>query len=160
MFLQYEEEDDPILRWSWRLVTDYQVVDNVVAWPSYKWMPDGHLSTLRVGQISVEGSDQLLLLVIRTTLLGTGSLSTPTVPVTEPEVPDHCQSCLRVWSLNMELLEECWTTMSTTMVGSGSTLSSSLTWSEASLGLFTPRIITGLRGRDSLDMARLTSPSL
>ena len=49
MFLQYEEDDDPILQWSWRFLTDYQVVENVVGWPSYKYMPDGHLSTLRVG---------------------------------------------------------------------------------------------------------------
>ena len=52
MFLQYEEEDEPILRWSWRFLTDYQVVENVVGWPSYNWMPDGHISTLRVVQIS------------------------------------------------------------------------------------------------------------
>ena len=47
MFLQYEDETDPILRWSWRFLTDYQVVENVVGWPSYRWMPDGHISTLR-----------------------------------------------------------------------------------------------------------------
>ena len=52
MFLQYEEEEDPILRWSWRFLTDYQVVENVVGWPSYNFMPDGHISTLRVGQTS------------------------------------------------------------------------------------------------------------
>ena len=145
MFLQYEEDDDPILEWSWRFLTDYQVVENVVGWPSYQWMPDGHLSTLRVAQTSIQCDDHLLL--YRTILLGSGSVSTPTVPVIEPAVPSHCQSCPRVWSLNMRLLEECWTTTSTTMAGSGSTLSSSQTRSKASLVLSTPRITTGWRGR-------------
>ena len=61
LFLQYEEEDEPILKWSWRFLSDYQLVENVVGWPSYKWMPDGHLSTLRVGQTSIQCDDQLLL---------------------------------------------------------------------------------------------------
>ena len=47
MFLQYEDERDPVERWSWRLLTDYQVVEDVVGWPSYRFMPDGHISTLR-----------------------------------------------------------------------------------------------------------------
>ena len=47
MFLQYEDERDPVERWSWRFLTEYQVVENVVDWPSYKFMPDGHISTLK-----------------------------------------------------------------------------------------------------------------
>ena len=47
MFLQYEDERDPVESWSWRFLTEYQVVENVVDWPSYKFMPDGHISTLK-----------------------------------------------------------------------------------------------------------------
>ena len=101
MFLQYEDDEEPILKWSWRFLTDYQVVENVVGWPQYRWMPDGHISTLRVGQTSIE-CDQLLSPLHRRILPGTGSVSIPIVPATEPEVPDHCQSCLNVLSLTME----------------------------------------------------------
>ena len=62
MFLQYEDDEEPILKWSWRFLTDYQVVENVVGWPSYKWMPDGHISTLRVGQYNTMPCDDQLLL--------------------------------------------------------------------------------------------------
>ena len=48
MFLQIENDTDPIENWSWRLKTEYKIVPNKVGWPHYNWMPDGHFSTLKV----------------------------------------------------------------------------------------------------------------
>ena len=48
MFLQRENDTDPIENWSWRLKTEYEIVPNKVGWPHYNWMPDGHFSTLKV----------------------------------------------------------------------------------------------------------------
>ena len=48
MFHQTEETSSPVTNWSWRLLTQPTVVENTVGWPTYRWMPDGHLSTIRV----------------------------------------------------------------------------------------------------------------
>ena len=86
MFHQTEQTSSPVSDWSWRLLSQPSVVENTVGWPTYRWMPDGHISTLRVttsliGRIKCKMS--------RATSLG--SHSTPTTRATEPRAPPHCR---------------------------------------------------------------------
>ena len=48
MFQQSEETSSPVTDWSWRFLSEASVVENTVGWPTYQWMPDGHISTIRV----------------------------------------------------------------------------------------------------------------
>ena len=45
MFHQDEDTSSIINDWTWNI--RYQrIVDNDVGWPTYNWMPDGHISTI------------------------------------------------------------------------------------------------------------------
>ena len=48
MFQQTEETSSPLTDWTWRFLTQPSLVENTVGWPTYRWMPDGHLSTIQV----------------------------------------------------------------------------------------------------------------
>ena len=48
MFHQTEETNSPVLSWGWRFLTSPSVVENSLPWPHYRWMPDGHISAIRV----------------------------------------------------------------------------------------------------------------
>jgi len=45
MFHQSEDEAEPVLDWSFTL-GPITKVDNILGWPAYGWMPDGHISTV------------------------------------------------------------------------------------------------------------------
>ena len=45
MFQQKEEAKEPVQDWTF-LVTDVTTVPNKLGWPTYRWMPDGHISVL------------------------------------------------------------------------------------------------------------------
>ena len=47
MFSQVEDTSDPITSWDFVILSE-NVVENTIGWPSYKWMPDGHISSLKV----------------------------------------------------------------------------------------------------------------
>ena len=49
MFHQQEDVSAPIRNWNIS-IRYTRVVDNTINWPNYKWMPDGHISTLQVNQ--------------------------------------------------------------------------------------------------------------
>ena len=48
IFIQEEKTEHPIENWGWTWTKDIEVVPNKVGWPSYKYMPDGHISTVKV----------------------------------------------------------------------------------------------------------------
>ena len=48
MFNQYENMSSPAENWSWTSTGQVSTVPNHVGWPSYRWMPDGHISALKV----------------------------------------------------------------------------------------------------------------
>ena len=48
MFNQVEDDSNPVEDWSWRFKTSFKVVSDIIGWPNYKWMPDGHISSLKV----------------------------------------------------------------------------------------------------------------
>ena len=48
IFIQEENTEHPIENWGWTWTKDIEVVPNKVGWPSYKYMPDGHISTIKV----------------------------------------------------------------------------------------------------------------
>ena len=51
IFIQEENTDHPIENWGWTWTKEIEVVPNKVGWPSYKYMPDGHISTIKVSFI-------------------------------------------------------------------------------------------------------------
>ena len=50
IFMQEEDTDNPIETWEWKWSSDVTIVPNNVGWPSYKYMPDGHISGVKVCQ--------------------------------------------------------------------------------------------------------------
>ena len=48
IFIQEETTDNPIKDWGWKWTKDIDIVPNNVGWPSYKYMPDGHISAIKV----------------------------------------------------------------------------------------------------------------
>ena len=46
--MQEEDTDNPIETWEWKWSSDVTIVPNNVGWPSYKYMPDGHISGVKV----------------------------------------------------------------------------------------------------------------
>lgn len=48
IFKQNEDTSSPVENWGWKWTTNISVVPNNVGWPIYKWMPDGHISPLKV----------------------------------------------------------------------------------------------------------------
>ena len=48
IFIQEENTEDPIENWGWTWTNPIEIVPNRVGWPSYKYMPDGHISTIKV----------------------------------------------------------------------------------------------------------------
>merc|ERR1712142_1230562 len=46
MFQQSENTSSPVEDWSW-VSSETTTVPNHVGWPAYRWMPDGHISTLQ-----------------------------------------------------------------------------------------------------------------
>ena len=47
MFLQAENASSPPRTWGWTFLTSIQTVEDR-GWPHYNWMPDGHISSLKV----------------------------------------------------------------------------------------------------------------
>ena len=47
MFHQVENTSSPISNWDFHIHYK-RVVEDRVGWPNYRWMPDGHISTLQV----------------------------------------------------------------------------------------------------------------
>ena len=48
IFTQEEDTNSPIESWGWKWTKDVTIVPNNVGWPSYKYMPDGHISGVEV----------------------------------------------------------------------------------------------------------------
>ena len=51
IFTQEEDTDNPIEDWGWTWTKGIEIVPNNVGWPSYKYMPDGHISSIKVVSI-------------------------------------------------------------------------------------------------------------
>ena len=47
MFLQTENDSAQARSWGWTFLTPVQTVEDR-GWPHYAWMPDGHISSLKV----------------------------------------------------------------------------------------------------------------
>ena len=47
MFHQVENTSSPISNWDFHIHYK-RLVEDRVDWPNYRWMPDGHISTLQV----------------------------------------------------------------------------------------------------------------
>ena len=47
IFSQEEDTHSPIESWGWKWTKDVTIVPNNVGWPSYNYMPDGHISGLK-----------------------------------------------------------------------------------------------------------------
>ena len=52
MFLQAENKSSAPRNWSWTFLTSIQTVEDR-GWPHYPWMPDGHISSLKVSSVKV-----------------------------------------------------------------------------------------------------------
>ena len=48
IFNQNEDTSSPVENWDWKWTKNISVVANNVGWPIYNWMPDGHISPLKV----------------------------------------------------------------------------------------------------------------
>ena len=140
MFQQTEQTSSPVSDWSWRLLSQPSVVENTVGWPTYRWMPDGHISTLRVTTSPV---GRIKCKMSRATL--PGSHSTPTTRVTEQKVLRRFQKMPRSWRRAPRYSGERQAKINITMVESGSTLSFQLAV-RTSLGLFTQSTTILTRG--------------
>ena len=46
MFHQQENVTSPVDNWNFTILST-EVVENTINWPNYRWMPDGHISTLQ-----------------------------------------------------------------------------------------------------------------
>ena len=46
MFHQQENASSPVVNWDFTILST-EVVENTISWPNYRWMPDGHISTLQ-----------------------------------------------------------------------------------------------------------------
>ena len=46
MFHQKENITSPVDNWNFTILST-EVVENTINWPNYRWMPDGHISTLQ-----------------------------------------------------------------------------------------------------------------
>ena len=48
IFNQEENDTSPIKDWGWKWTSNFSVVPNNAGLPIYKWMPDGHMSSIKV----------------------------------------------------------------------------------------------------------------
>ena len=48
IFNQEEDDSSPMENWGWQWTTNFSTVANNAGWPIYKWMPDGHISSVKV----------------------------------------------------------------------------------------------------------------
>ena len=76
MFLQAENKSSAPRNWSWTFLTSIQTVEDR-GWPHYPWMPDGHISSLKVSSVKVgKKTISYISFLSRLTTLGTLSFRT------------------------------------------------------------------------------------
>ena len=89
MFRQWELTYSPVRNWGWR-IRNTQTVQNRIGWPSYRWMPDGHISTIKVS-LKVFDIDIFYLFGSCRLQMVCGTLSIPTMRAIEVEEEVPCQ---------------------------------------------------------------------
>ena len=103
IFTQIEDDSNPVMNWSWTFKTKFWIVEDSIGWPHYRWMPDGHISTLWVRKI-----DYIIVFSLMNCCFGNrimkhnnGTHFIPTMKAFEVDAPNHhYQRMQKKWILS------------------------------------------------------------